>query len=157
MSRTTTNTFKSAVFAQDTNETFLILITIDHDDLDAPIRVSSDNVDTTSNGNTFVAFPFDLVLADDDENASPRARLSIDNVDRQIVLAVRTITSAPSVLVQIVLASDTDTIEASFPDFKLENISYNDLTVSGDLTLEEFTTEPYPSGTFTPADFAGMF
>ena len=157
MSRTVSATLRSAVFAQETSEVFIVLLTLSHPDLAEPIRVSTDAVDTVSRSNTFLSFPFELVLPDDDENSSPRATLSIDNIDRQVVLAMRSISSAPTVLMEIILASDTDTVEASFPDFKLENITYDDLKLTGDLTLEEFILEPYPSGTFTPADFPSMF
>lgn len=157
MTRTTSSTLKSAVFAEETSEVFIILLTLNHADLSAPIRVSSDAVDTTSRGNTFVAFPFDLQIADEDSTSSPRATLSIDNIDRQVITAIRTISSAPTVLVEVVLSSDPDTVEVSFPDFKLENVSYDAYNVSGDLVIEEFTAEPYPSGVFTPAEFGGMF
>ena len=101
MSRPVSLTFKQAVNAQETSEAFLILITIDHPDLSQPIRVTSDAVDTTSRSNLFVAFPFELTLPADSEDRPPRASLRIDNVDRQIVQAIRDITSAPSVLMEI--------------------------------------------------------
>jgi len=157
MSRNLSLTAKQALNASETAEAFLILLTIDHADLTQPIRVSSDGVDTTSQSNTFVAFPFDLTLPDDMDNQAPRARLTIDNIDRQIVQAIRDIGGAPSVKIEIVRAADPDTIEASFPDFKLENVSYDAMTVQGELTLEDFTAEPFPARVFSPADFPGLF
>lgn len=148
---------KQALNASQTDDVFLILLTISHASLSPSIRVSSDAVDTISNSNTFVAFPFDLSLPDDTDSASPRARLSIDNVDRQIVTAIRSISTAPSVLIQIVRAEAPNTIEASFADFKLTNISYDAHVVSGDLTVEDFTSEPFPAGKFTPSLFPGLF
>ena len=157
MSRTLSVTARAAANSEDTSEVFLTLLTIDHDSLAAPIRVSSDSVDTVSNGNTFIAFPFNLALPDDTDNASPRARLTIDNIDRTIVEAVRSINTAATVLIQIVLASDPDTVEISFIDFKLTNITYDDIVVTGDLTVENFTAEPFPSATFSPSLFPGIY
>lgn len=157
MSRPLSLSAKQALFSAETGEAFLILLTLDHASLAAPIRVTSDAVNTVSQGNTFIAFPFDLVIPDDTEGASPRARLIIDNIDRTIVAAIRAVSSSPSALIEIVLASDPDTIEASFPDFKLTNVSYDSLSVSGDLTVEDFTAEPWPSAIFSPANFPGMF
>ncbi len=157
MSRALSNTLRQAINSQETAEVFLILLTIDHDDLLEPIRVSNDIVDTVSNGESFIALPFQLELPNDDENGSPRAKLTIDNVDRQIVLAVRSISTAPNMNVKIVLASDPDTIEAEFPNFKFTNISYNQLTVSGDVTVEDFMLEPFPAGNFNPSEFPGIY
>ncbi|MFH1158065.1 MAG: DUF1833 family protein, partial [Pseudomonadota bacterium] len=94
MSRTVSSPTRQALYAAETGEAFLILLTLNHASLSAPIRVTSDGVETTSRGNVFAAFPFELVLPDDQDNVSPRARLVIDNIDRQIVQAVRTISSA---------------------------------------------------------------
>ncbi len=157
MARSVSQAVKQAVNAPETAETFIILLTIDHADLAQPIRVSSDAVDTVSRGDTFVAFPFDLSLPDDTDARLPRARLRIDNIDRQVVQAVRSITSAPSVLIEIVMASDPETVEVSFPDFQMREIGYDAVTVEGSLTLEEIEGEPYPARIFSPADFPGLF
>ncbi len=157
MSRPLSLSTRQALFASNTGEAFAILLTLDHSALAAPIRVSSDAVDTISRGETFVAFPFELMIPDDTQGASPRARLVIDNIDRTIVAALRAIGSAPSALIEIVRAADPDTVEASFHDFKLTNVSYDALSVSGDLTVEDFTAEPWPAAVFSPANFPGIF
>lgn len=150
-------TFSQAIFSQESGEAFIILLTIDHPELAAPIRVSSDGVNTISRSNTFISFPFEISLPLEDPERPPRARLQIDNVDQQIVQAVRTITSAPTVLIEIVLSSQPDIVEVTIPDFKLTNASYNALSVTGDLSLEEFLQEPYPADSFTPSRFPGVF
>ena len=150
-------TFRQAVNAEETGEAFLILITIDHADLAQPIRVSSDAVDTESRGETFHACPFDLSLPDDPDQGSAAARISIDNVDRDIVIALRSISTAPSVTMELVLASDPDTVEASFEDFELKHADYDALVVQGDLSIESFMSEPFPGDIFSPACFPGVF
>ena len=157
MARSISLTAKQAINAPETSEAFIILLTIDHSDLAAPIRVSSDAVDTVSRGNSFVAFPFDLSLPDDTDDRPPRAKLKIDNVDRRIVQSIRTSSSSPSVLIEIVRGSDPDTVEAAFPDFQMRDIGYDALVVEGALTLEELTGEPYPARIFSPAAFPGLF
>lgn len=157
MSRDVSLSLREAVNAPETGEVFLVLLTIDHPDLGAPIRVTSDAVDTVSRGETFVAFPFELTLPEDGEDRPPRARLRIDNVDRRIVQAVREIASAPTVLMEVVRAADPDTVEAAFPEFRLRDVSYDALVVEGELSLESFLAEPYPAGIFSPAEFPGLF
>lgn len=157
MSRSVSLTLRQAANAPETGEVFLVLLTIDHPDLPVPLRVSSDGVDTLSRGETFVACPFGLTLPDDGDERPPKARLTIDNVDRAIVKAVRGITTAPRVLIEVVLASDPDLVEASFPDFELQEARFDALTVEGELGLESFFREPYPAQRFTPAGFPGLF
>lgn len=157
MSRSVSTTAKAALFAPETGEAFLILLTLSHPDLAVPIRVSSDAVNTISRGDLFIAYPFDLTLPDDEEQRPPRARLVIDNVDRQIVATIRTLQSAPTLLIEIIRASDPNTVEAKFSDFKLFDITYDSQVITADLTLEDFTAEPYPAATFSPSLFPGLF
>jgi hypothetical protein len=157
MSRDTSLTFREAVNAQETGEAFLILLEIDHDDLSEPIRVTSDGVDTTSNGNIYTSYPFDLQLPDDTEGNIPTAQLTIDNIDRVIVESLRSISTYPTVTIKIVLASDPNTIEAEFTNFELREPQYNALLVSGKLMLKSFFREPYPGDLFLPSTFPGVF
>ncbi|MBI1215691.1 MAG: DUF1833 domain-containing protein [Alphaproteobacteria bacterium] len=157
MSRNLSTLARRAIYGAETGEVFLILLTISHAELAQPIRVCSDAVDIVSRDDTFAAFPFSLTLPDDDDNPSPQARLSIDNVDRQIVAAVRSISSAPGVLIEIIRAADPDTVEASFADFKLTDVTYDSHRVEGNLTIEDFTAEPFPAASFSPGLFPGLF
>lgn len=157
MSRDLSQNTLQALFAPETGEAFLVLLTLDHDDLDVPIRVTSDAVETTSQGRVFVPYPFELIIPDERENQSPRARLRLDNISREIVAAIRSIATSPAVLMEVVRAADPDVIETSFPDFRFINVSYDALTVEGDLSIEDFTAEPYPARVFSPGDFPGLF
>ena len=157
MSRAVSSLTRQALYAAETGEAFLILLTLGHASLTQPIRVTSDAVTTASRGNDFAPFPFDLLLPDDQDNRSPRARLVIDNVDRQIVEAVRSLSSAPAVLIEIIRAAAPDTVEAQFVDFKLTNVAYDAQRVEGFLTIEDFTAEPFPAATFSPGAFPALF
>lgn len=146
-----------ALTAQETEEVFVILLTIEHDDLTDPIRVCSDNQNVVSRGETYIAFPFQLTLPIDDASRPPAAQLSIDNVTREIGVAIRTITSPARILFEIVRADAPDVVEVEFPNFLLRNVSYDALQVTGDLVVEDLTIEPYPGIKFTPANFPGLF
>lgn len=151
------NTFKGKAFARETDEAFILLLTLSHADLAEPIRVCSDSADVVSGGDTFTAFPFELLPPNDSDDSPPQASLKIDNVDRSIVQAIRTITSPPTLLMEIVLASDPDTIEVTWNDFTLVDVEYDALVVAGNLVQEDFTVEPYPALTMNPADFPAIF
>ena len=94
-----------AIHKTETEEVFLVLLELDHDDFNNPLRLVNNDVDIISNGNLFTAFPFEITLPNDEENIIPQAKLKIDNTDRQIVQAIRSIGSDPiDVLLQVVLA-----------------------------------------------------
>jgi hypothetical protein len=157
MSRILSTPAQQALFAPETGDAFIVLLTISNTALAEPICVTSDEVITISNGVSFVPFPFDLVLPNDMDSKSYRAKLVIDNIDRSIVQAVRSLTTAPSVLIQIVRAATPDVIEAQFVDFTLTNVTYDAYRVQGDLTVEDFTAEPFPAAIFSPGLFPGLF
>lgn len=148
---------KQAAFLQDTDEVFLILLTIAHDDISPSIRVVNNNEEITSNGNLFTAFPFEIELPDSKENSAPRARLSIDNVSREIAEAIRTITTVATITIEIIRAADPDTIEITWAPFNLRNVKWDMFRVSGDLVAEEIELEPFPVGQFTPGNFSALF
>jgi hypothetical protein len=157
MSRSLSTLARQSLYGAETGEVWLLLLTIDHDDLAAPIRVVNNMENVTSNGEVYTAFPFTLTLPGEQEDQPPRLRLAIDNVDRTIVASVRGLSSAPTVQLDVCLASQPDTIEASFPGFTLRQAGYDHLVVEGDLTLEELVTEPFPEGSFTPQFFPGLY
>ena len=165
---TVSNTFKQAAFAQETDEVFVVLVTLDSDELAEPIRVCSDPFEKLeelgediygmiSNGETFIFLPFDIQLPRDDKTGTVSAKMSIENTDRRIIEAARSVTKPVNVNIQCVLASDPDAIELEFNHFQLSNIKYDVMTVDGDLTLNYWGLEPFPSNRFTPSNFPGLF
>ncbi len=83
--------------------------------------------------------------------------MTIDNIHRDIVIAIRDLTSAPTVEIKVVLSSDPYTAEAEFTGFELTNVTYDSLQVQGDLTIESFMNEPFPGDSFLPSTFPGLF
>lgn len=148
---------RRALFAQETDQVFLLLLTIAHPSLTASIRCVDNTEDIVSRGETYIAFPFEITLPDERDETPPRMRLRIDNVDRSIVQAVRTIQSPPTITLEVVLAASPSTIEARFDGFQLRQTTYDALTVEGDLEAEAVLSEPFPAGSFIPSDFPGLF
>ena len=154
---TLSDTARGVMFAQETDDGLLALLTISHVDLAVPIRVVHNQVDVVSRGNTFTAFPFNLVLPTSEPDSPPKAQLTIDNVSREIGQAIRTISSAATVLIEVVRIKALDTLELSFPTLKLQNVRFDVAKVTGDLVSEDLQLEPYPAHTFSPAEFPGLF
>ena len=148
--------FIRSAFASETDEIWLILLTISHADLTDDIRVVHNTENVTSRGDLFVGFAFELSLPLDSHERPPVAELRIDNVSQEIALAIRSISSAPSVKIEIIRAADPGTVELSLDGFMLRDVSWDAASVTGSLTLDDIATEPYPAGIFSPASFPGL-
>lgn len=110
-----------------------------------------------SNSITYNFIPMEVTLPNDDDTAAPRCSITIRDVTRYIMPAMRQISGAPDVTLTLVLSSSPNTIEAQFSGFKLTNISYNADTVTAELTMPSLEVEPFPMHSFTPAYFPGLF
>lgn len=159
---------RQAAYAQDTDIAVIVLLTLSNDDMEEPIRVCSAPVEkftdlgenvygVTSNFNRFVFLPFEIELPQDDKTGAVSAKLTIDNVTREIVQYARQTRNVLNVTLQVVLSNNLDYIELEYKNFKLRNISYDGLTVSGDLSIDYLGLEPFPAGRFTPSGFPGLF
>jgi hypothetical protein len=155
--RSTSATLRAAVNAQQTGEVFLVILEIDHADMVTPIRVVNDQISVMSGGDYYAAFPFQVQMPDESDDTMPFVTLRIDNVDQQIVTALRQLTSAPTVTLSVVLASDPDTVEAGPFTFSLAQATYDANAVAATLTYEDVLSEPIPGDKFTPNNFPGVF
>lgn len=166
MPRNVSDNLKQAVFAQETSEVFITLVTITHPDFADDIRIASDPFEllpvagvkgVVSRGDEYIFLPFNISLPAQDDTGIARANISIDNISREIVAAVRTASSALTITIEIVLSSDVDSPEVTVQDFRLDRVTYDAFTISGDISVEYFDLEPFPSGRFNPSDFPGLF
>lgn len=155
--RTLSAAARAAIYAAQTDQVFLQLLELDHADLVSPLRFVSNTESVVHDGNTYLPFPFLVDLPDDKEGQITSARLTVDNVDRQVVTAIRSIETAASVTFLVVLASSPDTVEAGPLVFTLRNVSYNAQQVQGELIYEERLNLEVPGLKFTPELFGGLF
>lgn len=168
---TTSLNFREAAFSQETGRVPIALITLTHDDLAEPIRISTDPTQehptleldeqkvygTMSLGIFYIFLPVRITLPSDTEEGPGEMKLEIDNVHRSITESIRSVFTPVACQVDIVMDNALDTVDASWPEFRLTNITYNATIVSGTLRLETLDTEPFPAGSFMPSYFPGLF
>lgn len=158
MPRTLSSDMLRDMNAHETGEAILVLIRIDHEDLPSPLLITSDAVDTISNGDTYVSYPFQLVIPDEPEDGrSPRASVQVANVDREILASLRSIGGAPRFDLSIIRGSAPDVIEARWPGFRLIEATYDSLYVKGDLSLDDILQMEYPADNYYPIWFPALF
>jgi hypothetical protein len=148
-----------AIFSRSTDEVFIVLMKITSTQLGfEPIRLAKDQFGTVvSSGETYIGCPFEAsMLSDQDENL-PESVISIQNIDREIVNMVRTLISAPTITITVVLASSPNVIERGPFSLKLRDVNWNAIVVTGKIKLEDILNEPFPGESMTPDLFPGMF
>lgn len=156
MSRSLSAAAKAAIHGAETAEVFLTLLTISGTGM-STLRFVNNTQDVTSNGDVYSAYPFAITLQDERDDQPPEVTLVIDNITRAITDAIRSLAAAPSVSIQVVLASTPNTVEVGPIVTTLRAIRYTHDTVMGTLGIERVLVEPYPGGTFNPRDFPALF
>jgi hypothetical protein len=146
----------AAANLETTDEVWLALIKIEHPAIAQPIRVVNNTQEITSNGELYLAGAF-IISPPDDSAGVPSCSIEIDNVDRAIVDAARAINTPATVTLSIILASSPNVIEGGPWSMSLIEVSYDPKKVTGTLAYEDFLNEQYPSRTFNPARYPGLF
>ncbi|MFQ5954023.1 MAG: DUF1833 family protein [Kiloniellales bacterium] len=157
MPRSLSATLQAAANAQETTEVFLMLLTIDHADLAAPTRIVNNTKAIISNGNTFTAYPFEISLPDDDPERPPEVTVAIDNVAQDIIQALRQVSSPLSFDLEVVLASDPNTVEIGPLKLEMTSADWDAGVIRGRLAYPELLDESYPADTYNPALYPGLF
>ena len=103
--------FRESSYASETGRVPILLITFDHIDMVAPIRISTDPTQrvletdelvvygTISRGNTFAFCPVRIKLPDDSDSGPGNMQIELDNIDRGMTQTIREIFSPISVRV----------------------------------------------------------
>jgi hypothetical protein len=146
--------FRRSAAEPHSSEDMVLLVEITHDDLDAPIYLSTDpterlSVDplaygTISNGKTYQYVEMDAVLPDDRQGEPPKVTLEFENLDSSYVELARSFTSPARAKLLICFASAPDSIMKQFTRLWVTKCTYTESTISFDLA--RFRTENLPSG-----------
>ena len=139
-----------------TAEVLLVVLLSNHPDLSQPIRVCTNNENITSNGHEYIAIPFEVQLPGEDPDQPGKATIKIDNMDPVIIDTLRSISTPPTVVLRVILASQPNTIEAEFAGLVMRNCEYDASTVSAELNFESILVEPVALS-MTPNIFPGLF
>lgn len=157
MSRTLSDTATDAVLAESTSEVFLELLTIEEATLSTPIRVVNDTVDVTSNGDTYTACAFRVVRPTDDGQSLPSLQLEIDNVSLELIPIIVGLTPPITASVELVLASDPDTIEVPAVTINVREIKANSQTISASVVEDDWLSSRWPKDEYDMSHYRGLY
>ena len=135
---------------------YVMLVTLDHDKLLAPVRVTTNSSAITSNGEEFISGRIELIPPNSNESEST-ARLGLANVDRRIGEISRKIDSPATVLFQVIDATEPDVIDQTWPPMFLTNISGDELMVTAELRSQIDRQDPYPNVIASKSNAPGLY
>lgn len=168
MSRTITTEIQGDLLAQASPHALLGFLTIRHRNLVEPIRIVSDPISYQVGGDLYLGCPFEFLLLTD-EDQHPTTRLRVQNVDRRIGEAIRTVSDRATVMLEARSTAEfdlsvrprveigTSSVIYGFRHFELIEVTVTPLEVSGTLMLRDYSQEPWPGKRATQSRCPGLF
>lgn len=159
-------TARGAIQDQHSAEVFVLLATITHPALSAPVRLSSDptiriSTDPLIYGTRRLGevYPFvwmAAVLPDDRAEDVPRVSLAFANVGTDMAAPFRQVTSPARVDLTVVLSSTPDIAELEIPKLRAVRASYDGSQVVLEVSGEPFASLALPFHRMTADRFPGL-
>jgi hypothetical protein len=143
--------------ARATSQRWAVLLTFEHADLAESVRLTSNPEVTTSHGSTFLPFPFRLSRPDELEEGTGRGRIVVDNVDRRIMVALRSIETEPTVTIETVRVDDPDVDEHPMPALTVLDVDIGVFDVTLDIGYPDDDDAPASNRRFTPSRAPGLW
>lgn len=155
LSNELSNEVKAEMFAQESTDPFLTLVTLSNATF--TLRLVNNSRDILSNGSNFTALPMKIRLPMDDGESAREFVIEFDNISLELIESLRTVTDEISVTIQLVLASAPDTIQIEHSDLIMRTITYDARKISAKIILDNFLSAEITSERYTPTNFPGLF
>jgi len=164
-----------AMFSSETEQAVVMLLTIYGLDGTSVVIRLADNfnkriseTDTEiiygvrSRSNDYVFLPMEISLPSEGEDGSSNCSIRFNFVTPEAIQIIREQLTGPvKILLELVLtdgtSNDVDTVEATFSGFYITSASYNAQSITLNLGMINYNTEPFPAYNFTPKNFPGLF
>lgn len=158
MATTYTSAGRRNLLATSSDEPILVALEITHPDLAVPVRVVNDSQNITILGDDYLACPFQLTLPDDVDQQVPKARLSVDNIGRELTqwLELSGGGKGAKCRMMMVLPSDPDVIEYDLT-MDMSGLSIDNTSVSADLGYQETLNQSAVATRYDPITSPGLF
>lgn len=153
---------------QESPHALLAFLVVKHELLVEPIRIVSDPTDFTIGGHLYVGLPFEISLLTDEDN-QPTTSIRVQNIDRRIGSAIKSVSGRAEVELAVRSTADFDLSQVprvavgmlppvyGFSHFTLSDVEANELMVRGTLVCRDFSTLPWPARSATQSRCPGLF
>ena len=161
MARSLPGSVRNLIYAQETGDGLLTLLDIwDNTGFVQKFTNNSENIvynEGDPDESTYLACPFEVRWPNMVEGKLTEAQLTIQNVDRRIIDEIRIQPEALKVVVTLVRLKDPTTVAMKTPTMYWRQLTYDAVSISGELSLENILAEPYPKDLMTATLFPGLF
>jgi hypothetical protein len=121
----------------------------------ASLGVTIEKVGTAKD---FIFFPMEITLPSETDDGSSNCTIAINFANKELIEFIRTnLTSPAKILLQLVLSDNPSYVEASFSNFYITGVTYSAQGVNLELSMINYSTEPFPAYNFSPKYFPGLF
>lgn len=142
----------------DDTDGVLALLKIDHPSFSEPLCLVNDTRDITTLGDDYIALPFRVTLPADKAKESPRARLQMDNVGRDIGAELEALPPGATLqaTLRIVHRSTPGVVDYEFTA-PLSTVQVNTTSVSAVMGPGDIMRRPAVLVRFDPVSAPGLF
>jgi hypothetical protein len=144
------------MFGQVSDDPFLMFVTLSHPDI-TPVYLVNNTVDQISRGQVYTAFPMQITLPTDDGESNREVKIDFDNVSRELIDEMRSITTPMDVKIEMALASNPDLVQLSLEELKLRSVTYDKQRISARLQMDNFLNVELNAEKYTPDRYPGLF
>lgn len=154
--RSLSNNALAQLFAQESDDPFLLLVTLQHSSF-GTLRLVNNVVDITSRSNVYSAFPMKITLPTDDGESLREVQIEFDNVSLELIQEIRSVTDYIAVTIEMILASDPNSVEIEMGELKIKDLTYNKTSIKAKLFMDDFLNTEMTGEKYTPTNFPGLF
>ena len=139
MRSTLSDQMLAAMHAQETGEVVLPLVTLSQAGWDEDIHIVPNTEPITHLGQEFSPLGFDVALPDEEAEGVPVINWVAYNTDRNLVLALRTVTGAVAARIIWVLADMPDEIQVGPLEVEMRAAEYDASAIRGTMGVSQFS------------------
>lgn len=143
--------------AEDTGEVWLPLMELTNEAWDDPVRIARNTEDVTSGGETYLAFPFDVNLPDEEDGQLPVVAWVAYNSNQELTELFRSVTGIIYGRIFWVLASSPDTVEIQPVDLQIRGFQYDAQKIQGSLVVQPILDAVFGQHSMDNINAPGLF
>lgn len=145
-----------ALLAAQSDAAVWFLLEISHPtELPTPLRFVNNTEPVVRLGETWNPYWFDVTLPSEDADQLPKVTLTLENIEREILDALRALESPLDVKLYVVTSAD-ETMVVGPVEFVWRDTQYDATTIQGSLEGEDTLNQRWPKDEFVPSKFPGL-
>lgn len=157
MARTLSSTMTEQLYRPQTSACYVVLLEFYSDELSESIYLVNNNEAVTHNSQEYTPYNFNFTLPDEDESQALETSITVENIDRRLTIALRSVREPINVRARVVEVSTPDTTEVGPFEFVLRDVRYNATTVTGNLQYLNYVEKYAATLSYTNLEFPGLY